>query len=52
MADWARVEVSGTGTGEWHPQPGHARDDEEYGRGLTLHGAQAPLFMKISLAWP
>ena len=32
---WARVEVSDTGTGGWHP-PGGADLDAEYGRGLAI----------------
>jgi anti-sigma regulatory factor (Ser/Thr protein kinase) len=41
---WARIEVSDTGTGQWRPQPGSARDDDEYGRGLAIIAALADKF--------
>jgi anti-sigma regulatory factor (Ser/Thr protein kinase) len=40
---WARVEVSDTGTGEWHPPDG-ADLDAEYGRGLAIIAALADKF--------
>ena len=40
---WARVEVSDTGTGHWHP--GEAvRSDDEYGRGLAIVASLADKF--------
>jgi anti-sigma regulatory factor (Ser/Thr protein kinase) len=41
---WARIEVSDTGTGHWYPQPGCARDDDEYGRGMAIIAALADKF--------
>jgi anti-sigma regulatory factor (Ser/Thr protein kinase) len=41
---WARVEVSDTGTGEWDAQPGEARSDDEYGRGMAIIAALADKF--------
>lgn len=40
---WARVEVSDTGTGEWHPPEG-SELDAEYGRGLAIVAALADKF--------
>jgi anti-sigma regulatory factor (Ser/Thr protein kinase) len=40
---WVRVEVSDTGTGEWHPPDG-ADLDAEYGRGLAIIAALADKF--------
>jgi anti-sigma regulatory factor (Ser/Thr protein kinase) len=40
---WARVEVSDTGTGEWHP-PAGTDLDAEYGRGLAIVAALADKF--------
>lgn len=40
---WARVEVSDTGTGQWHP-PETEDPDAEYGRGLTIIAALADKF--------
>jgi anti-sigma regulatory factor (Ser/Thr protein kinase) len=40
---WARVEVSDTGTGEWHPPEGEDLD-AEYGRGLAIIAALADKF--------
>jgi anti-sigma regulatory factor (Ser/Thr protein kinase) len=37
---WARIEVSDTGTGEWHAPQG-ADLDAEYGRGLAIVAALA-----------
>jgi serine/threonine-protein kinase RsbW len=37
---WARIEVSDTGTGEWHA-PQEADPDAEYGRGLAIVAALA-----------
>lgn len=37
---WARIEVSDTGTGEWHAQES-ADPDAEYGRGLAIVAALA-----------
>jgi len=37
---WARIEVSDTGTGQWHPRP-DSRPEDEYGRGLTIVSALA-----------
>lgn len=39
--DWARVEVSDTGSGEWHPDPDGGSPDDEYGRGLAIIAAVA-----------
>jgi anti-sigma regulatory factor (Ser/Thr protein kinase) len=41
---WARIEVSDTGTGEWHPQPGDGDPGAEYGRGLAIIAAVADKF--------
>jgi anti-sigma regulatory factor (Ser/Thr protein kinase) len=41
---WARIEVSDTGTGEWHPQPGDGDPGAEYGRGLANIVAVADKF--------
>lgn len=41
--DWARVEVSDTGTGHWHP-PDSEDLDAEYGRGLAIVAALADKF--------
>jgi anti-sigma regulatory factor (Ser/Thr protein kinase) len=40
---WARIEVSDTGTGEWHP-PHDDELDAEYGRGLAIIDALADKF--------
>lgn len=40
---WARVEVSDTGTGEWHP-PDSSDPEAEYGRGLAIVAALADKF--------
>jgi anti-sigma regulatory factor (Ser/Thr protein kinase) len=40
---WARVEVSDTGTGQWHPREGIGSEDE-YGRGLAIVAALADKF--------
>lgn len=37
---WARIEVSATGTGEWHA-PQSADPEAEYGRGLAIVAALA-----------
>ena len=37
---WARIEVSDSGTGEWHA-PQDADLDAEYGRGLAIVAALA-----------
>jgi anti-sigma regulatory factor (Ser/Thr protein kinase) len=42
--DWARVEVSDTGSGEWHPDPDGGSLDDEYGRGLAIIAAVADKF--------
>ncbi len=42
--DWARVEVSDTGSGEWHPGPDGGNPDDEYGRGLAIIAAVADKF--------
>ena len=40
---WARIEVSDTGTGQWHPRH-DSRPDDEYGRGLAIIAALADKF--------
>jgi anti-sigma regulatory factor (Ser/Thr protein kinase) len=42
--DWARIEVSDTGSGEWHPDPDDGSPDDEYGRGLAIIAALADKF--------
>lgn len=42
--DWARIEVSDTGSGEWHPDPDSGSRDDEYGRGLAIIAALADKF--------
>jgi anti-sigma regulatory factor (Ser/Thr protein kinase) len=59
---WARIEVSDTGTGEWHPQPGEGDPGAEYGRGLAIIAAVADKFghdvhadgqtLWAEVAWP
>ncbi|HCU95153.1 MAG TPA: ATP-binding protein [Actinobacteria bacterium] len=41
---WARIEVSDSGTGEWHPRPDDTRPDDEYGRGMAIIAALADKF--------
>jgi anti-sigma regulatory factor (Ser/Thr protein kinase) len=41
--DWARIEVSDTGTGQWYPPEG-GDPDAEYGRGLAIIAALADKF--------
>jgi anti-sigma regulatory factor (Ser/Thr protein kinase) len=41
---WARIEVSDTGNGQWHLQPGDVCPDAEYGRGLAIIAAVADKF--------
>ncbi len=38
--EWARIEVSDAGTGQWHPRP-DSRPENEYGRGLAIVAALA-----------
>ena len=42
--DWARVEVSDTGTGKWHPPDNDDDPDAEYGRGLAIIAALSDKF--------
>ena len=41
---WARIEVSDTGTGEWHPQPSDGDPGAEYGHGLAIIAVVADKF--------
>jgi anti-sigma regulatory factor (Ser/Thr protein kinase) len=41
---WARIEVSDTGNGEWHPEPDRGSPDDEYGRGMAIIAAVADKF--------
>jgi anti-sigma regulatory factor (Ser/Thr protein kinase) len=59
---WARIEVSDTGTGQWHPPPGDGNPGAEYGRGLAIIAAIADKFghdvrpdgqaLWAEIAWP